>query len=250
MDDEELVDALHRAADVVAGTLDSISDWGLTGDRSGQHHSDLAADAAAIEVLEAAGLGIVSEESGRHHPDRPVTVVLDPLDGSTNAARRLSWYGISLCALDGAGPRAALVVDLAHEVRFEAVRDRGARRDRKPIAPSGATRLRDSLLAVNGLPSRHLGWAQFRALGAAALDLCAVACGQVDAYLDCTSEGHGPWDYLGGLMVCVEAGASVRDVYDRDLLVVDHEERRAPLAAATDALADEVQRARLATPEG
>ena len=57
-----------------------------------------------------------------------------------------------------------------------------------------------------GLPGQWLGWNQFRALGAAALDLCAVASGVVDAYIDCSWDAHGPWDYLGGMLVCTEAG--------------------------------------------
>src|SRR5690606_3939966 len=135
---------------------------------------------------------------------RPVTVVLDPLDGSTNASRGVPWFATSLCAVDDAGPLAALVVDLASGTRFSATRGGGATRDGRRIAVSGAARLDASLVALSGLPPRHLGWQQFRALGAAALDLCAVASGAVDAFVDCSPDAHGPWDYLGGMLVCLE----------------------------------------------
>ena len=69
------------------------------------------------------------------------------------------------------------------------------------------------------MPPGWLGWKQYRALGAAALDLCAVAAGVVDAYIDCSRSAHGPWDYLGGLLVCTEAGAVVADADGRDLVV-------------------------------
>ena len=93
-------------------------------------------------------------------------------------------------------------------------------------------------------PPGWLGWKQYRALGAAALDLCAVAAGLVDAYLDCSKSAHGPWDYLGGLLVCTEAGAVVADAEGRELVCLDHDARRTPVAAATPALLDEALAAR------
>ena len=66
----------------------------------------------------------------------------------------------------------------------------------------------------------------------------------LDGYLDCSRGAHGPWDYLGGLLVCREAGATVDDAFDRDLVVVDATARRTPVAAATTSLQDELVRAR------
>ena len=48
----------------VAEALGALGDWGLAGTRDWQYRSDLAADAAAVEVLDGAGLGVMSEESG------------------------------------------------------------------------------------------------------------------------------------------------------------------------------------------
>jgi myo-inositol-1(or 4)-monophosphatase len=106
--------------------------------------------------------------------------------------------------------------------------------------------LNESLVALSGYPGSHLGWNQYRALGAAALDLCAVAAGVVDAYVDCSWNAHGPWDYLGGMLVCTEAGAFVADAQGRDLLTLEHIERRTPIAAGTAALLEEVLAARRA----
>jgi myo-inositol-1(or 4)-monophosphatase len=173
-----------------------------------------------------------------------VTVVVDPLDGSTNASRGVPWFATSLCAVDGDGPRAALVVNLVSGQRFEAIRGAGASLDGVPIRPSGAEELRQSLVALSGFPREYLGWKQFRALGACALDLCAVATGTVDGYIDCSWNAHGSWDYLGGLLVCREAGAVVVDVDDRHLVTLEHADRRTPVAAATPALLDEMVAAR------
>jgi myo-inositol-1(or 4)-monophosphatase len=246
--DASLLAALHDAATAVRSALDGLSDWGTAGTRAGQYKSDLAADDAAVAVLLAAGVGVMSEESGLHAGDREVVVALDPVDGSTNASRGLPWYASSLCAVDGDGPRAALVVDQASDSRYEALRGAGARVDGQPMVPTGCADLADAVVGLSGYPPRHLGWRQFRVLGAIALDLCAVADGRLDAYVDCSPSAHGPWDYLGGLLVCREAGVGVIDSGGRELATIDHAARRTPVAAATAALLEQAVAARQGFP--
>ena len=244
--DAELLAVLHDAADAVGASLSALSDWGLAGTVEWQYRHDLVADAAALEVLDAAGLAVVSEESGEHDVrERPgIVVVLDPVDGSTNASRGIPWFNTSLCALDAQGARAAVVANQASGVRYEAVRGGGARRDGQPIGPSTCTELSEALIGLNGYPPRHLGWKQYRALGSAALDLCLVAAGVLDGYVDCTERGHAPWDYLGGMLVCREAGALVDDAAGDDLVTARHADRRTPIAAATPALFTQLLEAR------
>ena len=236
MDDATLLGVLHDTASAVAVALAGLDDWGLAGTRPGQYHHDLAADAAALAVLASAGVGVLSEESGTRGLDREIVVVVDPVDGSTNASHGIPWYATSLCAVDADGPRVAVVVNQSSGVRYEAVRGGGARRDGTPIAPSGCDRLGTSILAFSGYPPGHLGWSQFRCLGAAALDLCAVADGSLDGFGVVGGSRLGSWDYLGGLLICREAGADVADVAGRDLVTLSHTDRREPFAAATPAL--------------
>ena len=253
--DAVVAELLDRTAVAIKVALGDLDDWGPAGTRPGQYRSDLAADAAALAVLAPAGVAVLSEESGLHSPatfstgadrDEPlgITVVVDPLDGSTNASRGVPWFATSLCAVDAEGPRAALVVNLVSGDRFEAVRGGGARRNGVAIAPSGCRRLDRAVVGLSGFPAHHLGWRQYRALGAAALDLCAVACGVLDGYVDCSVDAHGTWDYLGAMLVCIEAGAVVIDAHGRDLVVLDHGARRTPVAAATGELLDELRLAR------
>jgi myo-inositol-1(or 4)-monophosphatase len=243
-DADAVMAVLHRAGDAVGRALRTTPEWGLTGQHAGQHHSDLVADAAARSVIEQAGFGVLSEESGVGHTERDVVVVLDPLDGSTNAAQGIPWFATSLCAVDAQGPFAALVVDLVRGARFEAVRGRGARRDGQLIEPSSCTSAGDAIVGLSGWPPVHLGWRQFRALGAVALDLCAVASGVLDGVVDCSPDAHGVWDYAGAMLVCREAGAVITDAMDRELLVLDHAARRTPVAAATASLHSELVAAR------
>jgi myo-inositol-1(or 4)-monophosphatase len=241
----QILNALHEVVTAVADSLADLEDWGLAGTRDGQYHSDLVADRAALAVIDRAGFGALSEESGLHATERPIWVVLDPVDGSTNASRGLPWWATSACALDAHGPVAAVVANQATGTRFEASRGGGARCDGRAIAPSSCRSMREAIVALSGYPRRWLGWSQYRALGAAALDLCAVAAGQVDAFIDCASRSLAPWDYLGGLLICREAGAVVQEAFGRELVVRDPAVRRTPVAAGTPALLAEAVAGRL-----
>ena len=240
MTDDDLLSLMHEAADAVYTAVGDLDDWGLAGTRAGQYKCDLAADEAVLKVLAKADVGVLSEESGLADADRDVIVVVDPIDGSTNAAAGLPWFATSLCAVDSDGPRAAVVVNQAVGTRYAAVRGGGATIDGRPILAPSKTELANAFVALSGLPHRHLGWRQYRALGASALDICAVASGTLDAFIDCTPlPAHGPWDYMGALLVCHEVGAVVVDRYGEDLVVLEHAVRRSPIAAATPELLEQ-----------
>ncbi len=244
----EVLEVLHDVATAVAGGLQRLDHWGLAGTREGQYTFDLVADRAALEVIERAGFAALSEESGLHGLGRDILVVLDPVDGSTNLSRGLPWWATSACALDEAGPLAAVVVDQANGVRYEATRGGGARRDGDPIAPTSCASMGEAIVGLSGYPPRWLGWSQYRTLGAAALDICAVASGMLDAFIDCGPRSLAPWDYLGGLLVCAEAGAATGEAFRRDLVVTDPEARRTPVVAATPALLGQALEARASLP--
>lgn len=244
MDAAEVAEVLDQVAAAVADALDGLEDWGLAHTREGQYRHDLVADDAALAVIDGAGFGAVSEESGAHHPERPITVVLDPVDGSTNASHGLPWWATSACAIDADGPLAAVVVNQATGTRYRATRGGGATKDGNPIVPTGCQEMSKAIVAFSGYPRRHLGWAQYRSLGAAALDLCAVAAGSLDAFMDCAPTSLAPWDYLAALLICNEAGAAITEASGRELVVIEFGLRRAPLAAATPELLAQVVDAR------
>jgi myo-inositol-1(or 4)-monophosphatase len=227
-----------RTTDVVAGT----TDWGESGRRPGQYRVDLDVDDVCVEPLLGAGYSVLSEESGVRHPSAGPSghgmVVVDPLDGSTNASLGLPWFATSLCLVVDDVPIVATVANLVTGVRYTAVRGGGARMNGQPITVSDTTPLNDAIVAISGLPTHHYGWRQFRAMGASALDLCAVASGSFDAFVDMSPDAHGVWDYVGAMLVVREAGGVVADAFGRDLVVIDHEARRTPVAASSETLLD------------
>jgi myo-inositol-1(or 4)-monophosphatase len=90
------------------------------------------------------------------------------------------------------------------------------------------------MTGLSGLPPKWLGWNQFRALGACALDLCAVADGVLDAYVDASRDAHGVWDYAGGMLIVQEAGGFIADAFDRDLITRNPLDRRTPVAGNSE----------------
>jgi myo-inositol-1(or 4)-monophosphatase len=237
------VDVFHRVADAIADVLAANADWGESGSRAGQYAVDLDADRVCLDVLHGAGYRVLSEESGISAPPGSETapiVVVDPLDGSTNASRGVPWYASAMCLVDADGPVVGVVANHATGDRFTAIRGAGADRNGSPVRPSGATELRSSILGVSGLPTHDYGWGQFRAMGASAPDICSVACGVTDAWCDMIDGGHGVWDYLASILILEEAGGAVAEVFERDLCVLDHTARRSPVVAATPELLAEL----------
>ncbi|MCE9622205.1 MAG: inositol monophosphatase [Actinomycetia bacterium] len=227
---------LHEVADAVAAAMAGVTDFGPSGVRQGQYALDVVTNEAALGVLRRAGLGVLSEESGFEPGSTGEVVVIDPIDGSTNASRGVRYFATAMCVVDADGPSAALVANQATGERYWALRGGGAWCDGVRLRPTGCTELSDAIIGLNGLPPSPLGYRQCRVLGAVALDLCLVAAGVLDGYVDCVEEAHGVWDYLASVLICREAGVEVADLHARELAVVDHDSRRTPIAAATPQL--------------
>lgn len=243
MRDDQLLRLCHEVPDAVAAALAELPDWHRGGERPGQYGIDLVADRAALSVLEGTGLGVLSEESGARDTGAELVAVVDPVDGSTNASRGLPWFASSICVVDAAGPRVAVVANLATGTRYHAVRGEGAWREEARLHTSDTTVMKRAVVGLSGYPARHLGWAQYRALGAASLELCAVAEGSLDAFSSVGWAHLGPWDYLGGMLLCTEAGGCATDLDGNDLVSLDHGARRAVAVAATAELLGDLERA-------
>ena len=250
MDPDSLQRLFAKTAEAIRDALGKSSDWGKADGHPGQHIGDVVANEAALNILEGAGLAVLSEESGltKGNQDTGCTIVIDPVDGSTNASKAIPWYSMSICAVDAAGTLLARVENLVTGQSFTAQRGSGAHFEGSPIAPSDVKHLSKAVVGLSGYPKQHWGWKQYRSLGSSALDMCLVAKGSLDGFVDCSaqdsvaSKGHGPWDYMAAMLICQEAGASVAEAKGRDLVVLDHAARRYPVAAATPELLEELLR--------
>lgn len=242
MTDADLLELFAMAADAVNTAVGKLTaeERLAPGERPGQYALDLAADAAVLDVLHRAPVGVVSEESAASgDASSGVTVVVDPVDGSTNCSRGIPYWSTSLAAVDAEGLVAATVAHQVTGARFTALRGEGAWRDGAPITPSRVDDPGEAIVGLSGPPPRFPRAAQFRALGSVALELCEVASGALDGLLDGAGE-QAPWDYLAGTLICREAGAIVVEAHDRELVTIDHEARRQPVAASTRAVLDEL----------
>lgn len=179
---------------------------------------DWAAETLIVEQLgaERPHDGILGEEGGERRGTSGVRWVIDPLDGTTNYLYGFPAYGVSIAAeLDGQTVAGA-VHDAVHGETFSAARGRGARCNGTPIAVSAADTLSTALVATGfgydaarrALQGQVLAQVvaamrDMRRAGAAALDLCWLACGRVDAFYE---HGLEPWDIAAGELIVREAG--------------------------------------------
>src|SRR5437016_2757844 len=152
---EELLSVFDDAAKAARTALEPLTGAARRArtERPGQYALDLVADAAVLPILHEADVAVVSEESGRSgRDDAAVTVVLDPVDGSTNCSRDIPYWSISLCAVDADGPLCALVTNQATGVRTTAVRGAGAWRDGEGVTSSAVKQVRDAVVCFWGPP--------------------------------------------------------------------------------------------------
>jgi myo-inositol-1(or 4)-monophosphatase len=226
---------LHECANEIGEAVKAHRGRGLSGDRATQYHLDVAADDVARRVLGGAGFRIMSEESGVTG-DGEFTVVIDPIDGSTNCDRGIPFYSTSLAVLRDHELVAALVKNQATGTVYVAEKGSGARRDGVAISPSGETVMAKTIVGSSGYPSHNLGWWQNRSLGAASLEICLVADGSLDVYGVAQHSGLNVWDYLGGLLIVREAGAFFADYLGEELVTTDDVIRHPVFAGSRELL--------------
>ena len=148
--------------------------------------------------------------------------IIDPLDGTTNFVHSYPMFCVSI-GLEHQGEIVlGVVYDPLREEEFTAVKGQGARLNNEPIQTSKVAELGKALLAT-GFPYDHRENPDFylryfrafmvraqgiRRAGAAALDLCYVACGRIDGFWELKLH---PWDTAAGSLIVREAGGTITD---------------------------------------
>ncbi len=212
-----VVDAREKAV-ATATTKSSPTDPVTEGDR-------------LAEAIVVAGItkhrpddGIVGEEGTEKSGTTGVVWYIDPIDGTTNYVYGIPAYAVSIgAAVDGVMTAAVVLNPIANEV-FAARLGAGATLNGAPITVSSPAALSSSLVATGfGYKAdrrKHQAATlaevlphirDMRRIGSAALDLCNVACGRVDAYYEL---GLNSWDFAAGWLVATEAGAVVDNLRD------------------------------------
>lgn len=187
---------------------------------------DMQLENRAIDFLRRHEINAVlrSEDTGvtqiRPHPE--MVFLLDPLDGSINAIRQLPYYCVSVAIgslslqakFDLQDVQMGIVRDLPRNKTFTAIRGSGAFLDGQPIGASDCTSLGQALLAFYPrlAPSETVRLADqslsARTTGAAALELCDLARGTYDCFVDIRNRLK-PTDIAAGALIAHEAGCVV-----------------------------------------
>lgn len=209
----ELIRSFRAAGVEVADTKSSDVDIVTEADR--------AAERLIHERLMSArpGDGFFGEEGGRTASTSGVTWVVDPIDGTVNFLYDIPHYAVSIAARVDDTVVAGVVLNVSSGECFSATLGGGATCDGRTVTVRQPVPLRERLVATgfNYVPEVRVVQAaavaellaqvrDVRRLGSAALDLCSVAAGRVDGYVE---EGLNPWDMAAGALVATEAGARV-----------------------------------------
>lgn len=224
---DEIADAVTEIAEELTGSEAGAEVVGLGADGTPTRRIDRAAEECAIEYLKASQLCrlLISEEAGKVMLDgEDRTVFLDPIDGTYNATRGIPFYAISIALAEGGRVTAGYVRDIPHRERFCAELGKGAFLNRRRIHVSKTSTLHGCAMSIYGRkfdPNRifQLGGRvrRWRLLGASALELCYVAAGRIDGFID-IRETLRVTDAAAGMLICREAGGAVTDANGEELI--------------------------------
>jgi len=163
--------------------------------------------------------GFVGEEGDDLAGSSGVTWVADPIDGTVNFLYKIPQFAVSLAAVADGETLAGVVLNPVSGEMFTAARGDTARLDGEPIRVSRRRDVSQALVGtgyhyradvreVQGMEQARLmaRVRDLRRMGSAALDLCFVACGRFDAYVE---RGLKPWDLAAGRLIVTQAGGRV-----------------------------------------
>jgi myo-inositol-1(or 4)-monophosphatase len=182
---------------------------------------DIAAEKLITDLISARRPddGFLGEEGGSSSSSTGVVWVVDPIDGTVNFLYDIPQYAVSVAATVDGRSVAGVVVDVAGGETFTATLGGGARRGDVPLSlegpgtpplskrlvGTGFNYVTDVKVRQAEAVARMLHEVRdIRRMGSAALDLCAVAAGRLDGYVE---EGLNAWDMAAGGLVATEAGA-------------------------------------------
>jgi myo-inositol-1(or 4)-monophosphatase len=209
-----LREAVHHAQEV--DTKTTLTDMVTATDR--------ASERLIVEGIRRARPddAILGEEGTTDHGTSGVRWIVDPLDGTTNFLYGLPAFGVSIAIEVDGTVEAGVVVDAAREETFTAIRGGGASCAGHAIRCRSATALATALIGTGFAYDADRRARQgavvaqvlpvvrdIRRVGAAAIDLCWVAAGRLDAFYE---RGLSPWDLAAGALIASEAGALVGDL--------------------------------------
>ncbi len=219
-------EAAHRGAQVLSRRFGKIDPCRVRkkGPKDFVTDVDHEAEEAVVGFLqrETPEVGILAEERPAKSNPEALTWVIDPLDGTTNFIHTYPLFAVSVGLVRGREPLVGVVVDPLREEEFTALRGGGAFLNGSRLHVSQAQSLCSALVAT-GFPFRAVALlgsylrsletmiravAGVRRDGSAALDLCYVACGRVDAFWELKLSA---WDIAAGTLMVTEAGGRVSD---------------------------------------
>ena len=210
----KVAEEVRKAVLKIAGKRESDEVVGMGKDGTPTKRIDKVAEDVAISILKEYDVVIVSEEAGVVG-NGDVYVALDPIDGTFNATRGIPMYSISLCFSKGDLGSSFLgyVMNLATGDEYYSMHGKSFKNG-EGIRVSGKGSISESD-AIFYYPYENYGFKRLRIYGSASLEICLVAEGAVDCFIDIRrTDGRGflrIYDVAAGVFIAKNAGAKVTD---------------------------------------
>jgi myo-inositol-1(or 4)-monophosphatase len=203
----------------------------LKEDRSFVTEADLESEKRIRTILERRfpSYSFLGEESGLHEAGSETLWVVDPLDGTTNFVMMNPFFDISIALVRGMEPVLGVVHYPFLNETFSAEMGKGSFLNGKEVHVSNISALEDAIITFchgrDKESTRRVSkifaslksiTSKVRQLGAAALELCYVACGRTSCFV---MPGMNSWDVLAGGVIVKEAGGTISDFDGRTFTV-------------------------------
>lgn len=218
--------ALLEAGKILMNNFGRISDYEVKESQSSiVTKADIESEKRIIEIIREKfpDHNTLGEETGFQHRNSEFTWVIDPLDGTSNFAAGLPWFGVIICVLKSSIPvMAACYLPVQNEIYF-AEKGKGATKNDKKIIVSAESELKNILAAYSLDFSDEPGKTELetKVIGNLVknirnlrgtnclIDFCYTADGKLGA---CINQTTKIWDIAGPGLIIEEAGGKVTDI--------------------------------------
>lgn len=218
--------ALHEAGKILIENFGKITLYKIKESQSSiVTKTDVDSEKKIMQIIASAfpDHNLLGEETGFQNKNSDYTWVVDPIDGTSNFAAGIPWFGVIICLLHKfKAQMAGCYLPIQNQLYF-AEKDKGARLNGKPISVSKERNLKDMLVAYSLDFSDEQGKTEQEARIIQELvknvrnlrstncliDLCYTADGKLGA---CINQTTKIWDIAGPALIIEEAGGIATDL--------------------------------------
>ena len=193
--------------------------------------ADIESEKAVVTIIKKhfPDHNFIAEEQKYDNTPSEYTWIIDPLDGTNNFISGIPIFSVSIALMKQNELMLGVVYNVIQDELFYAEKGKGAFLNKRPVKVSAVDTLERSVIITGFYYDRSESMIEtlekikqfffkrilgLRRFGAAALDLCYVACGRAAGYWEFELS---PWDFAAGKLILEEAGGKVTSKYGKEV---------------------------------